>query len=81
VTIWIGSHRSRRSWANSRSLRPSPYTSAVSKKLTPRSAARFKAARESLSSTGPHVPPMAHAPKLMADTFQPVRPSSRYSMG
>jgi hypothetical protein len=26
------------------------------------------------------VPPMAHAPKLMADTFQPVRPNSRYSM-
>jgi hypothetical protein len=26
------------------------------------------------------VPPIAHAPKLMVETFQPVRPSSRYCM-
>jgi hypothetical protein len=28
----------------------------------------------------PPAPPMAHAPKLMSDTLQPVRPSSRYFM-
>jgi hypothetical protein len=41
---------------------------------------RFKAANDSASSTGPQVPPMAHAPKLTEETFQPVRPNSRYCM-
>ena len=41
---------------------------------------RCRAASDSLSSTLPHVPPMAHAPKLISETFQPVRPSSRYFM-
>src|SRR5580698_6475515 len=69
--------RSRRSL----SLRPSPYTSAVSKKLTPQSSARKRALFDSASSTSPHVPPIAHAPKLTVETFQPVRPSARYCIG
>src|SRR5713226_6345243 len=70
--------RSRRSRATSRSERPSPYTSAVSMKLTPRSMERCKAASEFLSSTLPHEPPMAQLPKETVETFQPVRPRSRY---
>jgi hypothetical protein len=43
--------------------------------------ARCSAAIDSASSTGPHVPPIAHAPKLTVETFQPVRPRGRYCMG
>src|SRR5205823_2167531 len=32
----------------------------------------------SSSETWPQNPPMAHAPKLISETFQPVRPSGRY---
>src|SRR5688572_7959437 len=32
------------------------------------------------SSTSPHVPPIAHAPKLMLETSKPVRPSALYCM-
>src|SRR5262245_45248622 len=49
-------------------------------KLTPRSIARLRAASDSWSLTLPHEPPIAHAPKLIVETFQPVRPSSRYCM-
>src|SRR5260370_36118185 len=50
-------------------------------KLTPRSIAWLRAASEVLSSVGPQAsPPMPHAPKPIADTFQPVRPSVRYSI-
>ena len=35
---------------------------------------------ESLSSTVPQALPMAQAPKLTAEIFQPVLPSSRYSI-
>jgi hypothetical protein len=73
----ISSLRSRFNWAIRRSLRPMPYTSAVSMKFTPQSTAALSAARDSVSSTVPHVPPIAHAPKLMSETFQPVRPKSR----
>src|ERR1035441_5877994 len=45
--------------------------------LTPQSTAACNAARDSVSSTLPHAPPIAHAPKLMSETFQPVRPKSR----
>src|SRR5260370_36676723 len=51
-------------------------------KLTPRSMARWRAAREVLSSVGPQArPPMPQAPKPMAEMFQPVRPKVRYSIG
>src|SRR4029079_14434097 len=63
-----------------RSLRPSPYTSAVSTKLTPASIAACSARSDSSSSTAPHDPPMAHATKPIVDTRKPVRPSSRYSI-
>ena len=33
------------------------------------------AAIDSASSTAPHAPPMAHAPKLISETFQGVLPS------
>ena len=32
---------------------------------------------DSASLTLPHAPPMAQAPKLISETFQPVRPSAR----
>src|ERR1700760_4080205 len=47
-------------------------------KFTPASTAAFSAAIDSLSSTGPHEPPIAQAPKLISETFQPVRPNGRY---
>src|SRR6476469_5195831 len=47
-------------------------------KLTPQSIAFSRAAIDSASSTCPQAPPIAHAPKLISDTFQPVRPKSRY---
>src|SRR5258708_38999962 len=50
-------------------------------KLTPRSMAWLSAARDVLSSVGPQsFPPIPHAPKPIADIFQPVRPKARYSM-
>src|SRR6266571_7159087 len=49
-------------------------------KLTPRSMARWRAAREVLSSVGPQSPPIPQAPKPMAEIFQPVRPKVRYSI-
>src|ERR1022692_1678555 len=49
-------------------------------KLAPQSMAEWSAARDSVSSTLPQVPPIAHAPKLMSETFQPVRPKSRSFM-
>src|SRR3954452_5478685 len=47
-------------------------------KFTPASIAVFSAAIDSLSSTLPHDPPIAQAPKLISETFQPVRPNGRY---
>src|SRR3954464_1288214 len=70
--------RSRPSRAISRSLPPSPYTPAVSTKLTPESIAACSVRIDSSSSTAPHDPPIAHAPKLTVDKDPPVRPSSRY---
>src|SRR5258707_14721738 len=50
-------------------------------KLTPRSMAWLSAASEVLSSVDPQsAPPIPHAPKPMADIFQPVRPKARYSI-
>src|ERR1035441_10385391 len=39
-----------------------------------------RAARDSASSTLPQALPMAQAPKLISETFQPVRPSVRSRM-
>ena len=70
----------------SSSLWPFPYTSAVSKKLTPRSKAASIARIDSASSVspqpiciGPRVdgPPTAHPPKPISDTRKPVLPSVR----
>src|SRR6266700_1518735 len=50
-------------------------------KLTPRSMARWRAARDVVSSVEPQsLPPIAQAPKPMAEIFQPVRPKGRYSI-
>src|ERR1035438_3739596 len=49
-------------------------------KLTPQSMALWSAASDSESSTGPHALPMAHAPKLISEIFQGVRPNDRYFM-
>src|SRR5579863_8585299 len=80
VATTISSLRSRFNRAISLSLRPIPYTSAVSMKFTPQSTALCSAAMDSPSSTAPHDPPIAHAPKLTAETFHPVRPNARYCM-
>src|SRR6266849_9238057 len=51
-------------------------------KLTPRSIARWRAARDVVSSVEPQsLPPMPQVPKPMAEMFQPVRPKVRYSIG
>src|SRR6267378_751612 len=50
-------------------------------KFTPESTAACRARRESPSSTVPQAPPMAQAPKLIAETVMSVRPSFLYSMG
>jgi hypothetical protein len=72
------SRRARAASPTSRSERPSPYTSAVSIKVTPRSSARASASRETASSAPPHMPPpIAHAPNPTSDTVMPVRPSGR----
>src|SRR5262249_3553845 len=47
-------------------------------KLTPPSIAACSARIDVSSSTAPHDPPIAHAPKLTVETRNPVRPSSRY---
>ena len=64
-----------------RSLRPSPYTSAVSIRVTPASAAAWSARRLSASSTVPQSAPIAQAPNPMTLTSRPVLPSLRYSIG
>ena len=46
----------------------------------PASTAAWSARIDCSSSTGPQVPPIAHAPKLIADTVMSVRPSGRYCM-
>ena len=71
------SSRSRSSRATSRSERPSPYTSAVSKNVTPASTAACIAASDSSSSVSPQLPPIAHAPKPISETSRFVFPSRR----
>ena len=65
VATTMSSLRSRFNCASSRSLWPSPYTSAVSKKFTPRSTARCSAVDDSLSSTA--APRAADGPRAKAD--------------
>ena len=52
----------------------------MSKNVTPASAAACIAASDSSSSVSPHAPPIAHAPKPISDTSQPVFPSRLASM-
>src|SRR6185503_19474690 len=49
-------------------------------KFTPESIAACSVRIDSSSSTAPHDPPIAHAPKLIAETAHPVRPNRRYSI-
>src|SRR6476660_4309231 len=46
--------------------------------LHPRSSALFSAATDSSSRCVPQLPPMAHAPKPISETFHPKRPNVRY---
>src|SRR6185437_1294520 len=64
-----------------RSLRPSPYTSAVSRKVTPDSTAARSTARASASVTAPQSAPSCQVPRPMTDTGLPVLPRTRCSMG
>src|SRR5471032_923923 len=49
-------------------------------KLTPRSSALWSEATESDSDWGPQLPPMAHAPNPISETFRPVWPNLRNFM-
>src|ERR1700691_2638084 len=63
-----------------RSLRPSPYTSAVSKNVTPDSTAARSTASASDSVTDPQSAPSCHVPRPTIETGLPVLPSTRCSM-
>src|SRR5487761_245769 len=63
-----------------RSLRPSPYTSAVSKNVTPDSTAARSTASASVSVTDPQSAPSCHVPRPTIETGLPVLPSTRCSM-
>ena len=64
----------------SRSERPSPYTSAVSKKVTPASAAARSVSMAVSSSTLPQSAPTCQAPNPISETSRPVRPKVRLCM-
>jgi hypothetical protein len=53
VASTTSSRRSAIAWPTSRSLSPEPYMSAVSRKLTPSSIARWIVVIDSASSVGP----------------------------
>ncbi len=79
ATVSPASGRSRSSRATNCSLRPSPYTSAVSMKVTPASTAACNVAMASSSGTSPHADPICHAPSPTTLALRPVRPKSRCS--
>src|SRR5690606_17913447 len=58
---------------------PSPYTSAVSKNVTPVSAAASSTSRASSSLRCPQSAPNCHVPRPMTETSRPVRPRIRFS--
>src|SRR3954452_11950590 len=47
----------------------------------PPSIAAATARRNNPSSMRPYVPPISQQPKPIAETFRPVRPNGRYSIG
>src|SRR5580704_229933 len=63
-----------------RSLRPSPYTSAVSKNVTPDSTAARSTASASDSVTDPQSAPSCQVPRPTIETGLPVLPSTRCSI-
>src|SRR3984893_2688048 len=63
-----------------RSLRPSPYTSAVSKNVTADSTAARSTASASDSVTAPQSAPSCQVPRPTIETGLPVLPSTRCSM-
>ena len=79
-TVNSADGRSLRNLAMSLSLRPSPYTSAVSKNVMPSSRAVLRAAMASSSVTSPQSAPIAQAPKPIRDIAKPVLPSRPYSI-
>ena len=79
ATVMPWSARSRSARPTSDSLRPSPYTSAVSRKVTPTSSAVCSTASASSSPTSPQSPPSCQQPRPMTETCRPVRPSVRVS--
>src|SRR5580692_6157541 len=62
------------------SLRPSPYTSAVSRKVTPDSTAACSTSSASDSVTEPQSAPSCQVPRPMIDTGRPVLPRTRCSI-
>src|SRR5438067_465265 len=78
VASTTSSRRPSRALPTISSDRPSPYTSAVSMKLTPASMDSWIIRTHSSSSVLPHGPNIM-APRQWVLTFTPVRPSVRYS--
>src|SRR5690242_1581641 len=64
-----------------RSLRPSPYTSAVSRNVTPACTAASSTASASASATSPQSAPSCQVPRPTTETARPVRPRMRSSTG
>ena len=64
-----------------RSLRPSPYTSAVSRNVVPVAAAVSSTASASFSATSPQSAPSCHVPSPTTETARPVLPRMRFSIG
>src|ERR1700733_776005 len=62
-----------------RSLRPSPYTSAVSRNVTPDSTAACSTASASRSLTLPQSAPSCQVPRPITETGRLVRPKTRCS--
>src|SRR5580693_999827 len=74
-----GPGRPARNWPISFSLRPSPYTSAVSRKVTPDATAASSTASASFSSMSPQSAPSCQVPSPITEMARPVRPSIRLS--
>ena len=63
-----------------RSLRPSPYTSAVSRNVVPVAAAASSTVSASFSPTSPQSAPSCQVPRPTTETALPVLPRMRFSI-
>src|SRR5207249_880783 len=80
VVTTTRSRRPRIARPRSSSLWPKPYMSEESRKLTPRSRARWTTSMDCASSPLPYVPDIDMQPSPIAGTESELWPSVRYSM-